>query len=100
MVLNCVGDMVKKNVNDLKFEPISNIGGKLPAHVRSRRKGMPTIKCVCGLPILVVPDLKAMNRAIERHIAEHVKLSKNAKRGALASDLRQYLIGQILTVTS
>jgi hypothetical protein len=62
---------------------------------------MPTVKCLCGFQILVVPDLKAMNQAIERHIKEHAKISESSeKKRALAGNLRQYLIGQILTVTS
>jgi hypothetical protein len=45
--------------------------GKFVAH----KKGMPIIKCRCGFEILVVPDLKAMNRAIKNHVAKHKKSS-------------------------
>jgi hypothetical protein len=35
---------------------------------------MPIARCTCGFEILVVPDLKAMNRAINNHlIAMHKK---------------------------
>jgi hypothetical protein len=35
---------------------------------------MPIARCTCGFEILVVPDLKAMNRAIKNHlIAMHKK---------------------------
>jgi len=37
------------------------------------KKGLPIITCACGAEILVVPDLKAMNRAIKAHVAEHRK---------------------------
>jgi hypothetical protein len=47
---------------------------------------MPTIRCTCGVQILVVPDLAAMNHAIRRHLAEH----KNADE--------QMLVEQILKV--
>jgi hypothetical protein len=33
----------------------------------------PTIKCTCGSEILLVLDVKAMNEAIENHVAEHQK---------------------------
>jgi hypothetical protein len=44
----------------------------------ANKKGMPTIRCVCGCEILVVPDLKAMTRAIKHHVAQH----KQAKDGS------------------
>jgi hypothetical protein len=35
---------------------------------------MPIARCTCGFEILVIPDLKAMNRAINNHlIAMHKK---------------------------
>ena len=34
------------------------------------KKSYPTIRCVCNSEILVVPDLKAMNNAVTKHIAE------------------------------
>jgi hypothetical protein len=34
-------------------------------------KAMCIIKCDCGTRILVVPDLKAMNHAINRHLTKH-----------------------------
>ena len=34
---------------------------------------MPVFKCSCGENILIVPDLAAMNRAIENHINEHLR---------------------------
>lgn len=62
---------------------------------------MPTITCVCGAQILVVPDLKEMNSAIEKHVAQHKKTdkSKEALYGA-PDDLRQCLIEQLLKVAS
>ncbi len=56
------------------------------------QKGMPTIRCVCGLRILVVPDLKAMNRAIKNHLAEH----KKADYGLAFDSLEEFLTEQIL----
>ena len=34
---------------------------------------LPLIKCVCGNEILLVPDIKAMGRAIEHHARKHMK---------------------------
>ena len=56
------------------------------------QKGMPTIRCVCGLRILVVPDLKAMNRAIKNHVAEQ----KKADYGLVLNSLEEFLTEQIL----
>jgi hypothetical protein len=60
------------------------------------RKGMPTIRCVCGLKILIVPDLKAMNRAIKNHLDEH----KQADYGIALDSLEEFLTEQILKAAS
>jgi hypothetical protein len=60
------------------------------------KKGMPTIRCVCGTRILVVPDLKAMNRAIKNHVAEH----KQADYGLVHDSLEEFLTEQILIAAS
>jgi hypothetical protein len=36
---------------------------------------MPIYRCTCGVEILVLPDLAAMNRAIERHIGHHNRIT-------------------------
>ncbi len=36
---------------------------------------MPIYRCTCGVEILVVPDLAAMNRAIERHVGHHNRIT-------------------------
>jgi hypothetical protein len=58
----------------------------------AKYQGMPTIRCVCGLRILVVPNLKAMNRAIKNHVAEH----KQADYGLVLDSLEDFLTDQIL----
>jgi hypothetical protein len=65
---------------------------KSPQHL----KGMPTIRCVCGLRILIVPDLKAMDRAIKNHVAEH----KQADYGLALNSLEEFLAEQILMAAS
>jgi hypothetical protein len=41
------------------------------------KERLPIIKCECGAEILLLPDLKAMDRAINAHVAEHRKEGKN-----------------------
>jgi len=52
---------------------------------------------VCGCEILVLPDLKAMNRALKNHVAEH----KQARDGSDRLDsLTEFLTEQVLTLAS
>jgi len=44
---------------------------------KSRKKAVSLILCECRYEILLLPDLKAMGRAIEDHAAEHAKKEKN-----------------------
>jgi hypothetical protein len=62
--------MSKKGNQESNFTYSQSHNGKFVAH-----KGMPITKCSCGFEILVVPDLKAMNRAIKNHVAKHKKSS-------------------------
>ncbi len=36
---------------------------------------MPVFSCSCGVKILVIPDLREMDKVIENHIVEHRKLT-------------------------
>ena len=83
--------MTKKNFPELNFASSKDSKSKSGKH----QKGMPTIRCVCGLRILVVPDLKAMNHAIKNHVAEH----KQADYGLAFDSLEEFLTEQILMVT-
>ncbi len=55
---------------------------------------MPIVRCVCDSEILVVPDLKAMNKAINNHIAEHKRANASSKK------LTELLTEQIMLVAS
>jgi hypothetical protein len=55
-------------------------------------KSMTTIRCVCGFRILVVPDLKAMNRAIKNHVAEHKQADHNLEFDSLDDFLTQQIL--------
>ena len=46
----------------------------------SQKSHLPIITCECGYKILLLPDLKAMNHAIQNHLSEHKnRNAKNAK---------------------
>jgi hypothetical protein len=58
---------------------------------------LPLIKCRCGAEILLLPDLNAMNKAIEAHACVHVRTERNPYRAAAeAIRVRDHLIGQML----
>ncbi len=58
------------------------------------------IKCECGTEILMLPDLKATSRAIERHAVEHRKKEKDhTKAEAEENRVRDNLITQVLEKT-
>lgn len=53
-----------------------DIKSKIPkTHSKKARKKMPIFNCSCGIKILIVPDLPAMNEAIENHLIEHKKIT-------------------------
>ena len=56
-------------------------------------------KCVCGFKILVVPDLKAMDRAIKNHVAEHNK-ANGAFEKLAPGKLTAFLTEQVLIAAS
>ena len=78
--------MSKRGIQESNFTFNKDRTGKFVAH----KTRMPTVKCVCGFEILVVPDLKAMDRAIRNHVAEHKK----------ASDVSGWLTDQVLIVAA
>ena len=55
---------------------------------------MPIVRCVCGSEILVVPDLKAMNRAINNHVFEHSQVGYSSEK------VSDFLTEQILITAS
>ena len=55
------------------------------------------IKCECGDEILLVADSKEMDKAIENHVAEHVrKQPDKAKAEEEAKRISELLIKQVL----
>jgi hypothetical protein len=66
-------------------------------HRGNETSGLPVVKCDCGAEILLVPNVKKMNEAIEVHVLEHTKKIKNAKEAeAEAERVRSDLIIKVL----
>lgn len=63
--------MSKRGIQESNLTFNKDRTGKFGHH----KTRMPTVKCICGFEILVVPDLKAMSRAIKNHVAKHKKAS-------------------------
>ena len=80
--------MAKRGIQESNFIFSKDHNDKFVAH----KTRMPIIKCGCGFEILVVPDLKAMKRAIKNHAAQHKKVS--------SEKLTDFLTEQTLIVTS
>jgi hypothetical protein len=56
---------------------VANVSGVKTSDPELSLKGrLPLIKCECGTEILLLPDLKAMDRAIDAHVAEHREKGK------------------------
>ena len=66
-------------------------GAKTSDAMLCLKKRLPTIKCECGTEILLLPDLKAMDRAIDAHVAEHRKKGNNPSKAATSSRISQLL---------
>jgi DNA-binding NarL/FixJ family response regulator len=68
---------------------------------RGRSASMPIIKCVCGDQILVIPDLYAMNQAIENHVTKHRRtgLSKGKNSDGYVN-VKEFLIKKLLKAIS
>ncbi len=80
--------MTKKSFQEINFSSSQDSMGKIVV----RKNRMPIVRCVCGYEILVVPDLKAMNVAINKHVAEHKKPFDGSE------NLTEFLTEQVLIV--
>ena len=60
-----------------------------------------SIRCVCGYKILLAPNVKKMNDAVETHVAEHwQKISNPGSITAEEERIRDYLITQVFEEAS
>jgi hypothetical protein len=53
----------------------NKVDSKIKNPINKSRKKMLVFNCPCGAKILIVPDLPAMNKAIENHLKEHKKIT-------------------------
>lgn len=77
---------------------------RLNKYIQSLNR-MPIIKCDCGKDILLVPDLKAMDKAILNHIHEHLKRKiateeRYFKQNNLETDLIQKILAEASQIGS
>jgi hypothetical protein len=63
-----------------------------PRKKKTTIKADSLILCECGFGILLVPDLKAMSKAIGDHAAEHAKKEKNVGKAAFVEERIQNLL--------
>jgi len=83
--------VTKKSSKETKFFFNRSRQRKFIVH----KKRMPIVKCICGSEILVVPDLKAMNLAIENHvIIKHKTTPDDSER------LTEFLAEQVLLLAT
>ncbi len=65
------------------------------------KKSLPIIKCECGFEILLIPDLKEMNKVIREHAEVHMSNEKHpALAKAVFEYIQLYLIKQIFDEAS
>ena len=83
---------IKKQTLSEIVDIASESGAKTSESSGHLEEGLPFIKCKCGAEILLLPDLKAMDRAIEAHVAEHKKKENKPASEATSSRIRQFLV--------
>ena len=83
--------MTKKSSKGTKFFFNRSRQRKIIVH----KKRMPIVKCICGSEILVVPDLKAMNLAIENHVTIKHKTTPDD-----SESLMEFLAEQVLLLAT
>jgi hypothetical protein len=59
---------------------------------------LPIIRCSCGFGLLLLPDVKVMGQAIEKHALEHEK--KYGLTWDQAESLKEQLIAQAFRLAS
>jgi hypothetical protein len=83
--------VTKKSSKETKFFFNPSRQRKFTIH----KKRMPIVKCICGSEILVVPDLKAMNLAIENHVTIKHKTTPDG-----SESLTEFLAEQVLLLAT
>ena len=59
------------------------------------------IKCECGAEILLIPDVREMERVIIKHAESHSKKEKNPKKAdTVFEQIQDFLVQQVLIKAS
>lgn len=58
------------------------------------------ITCTCGTEILLIPNVQAMDEAIEKHVDEHKSKAPQKGNSDYEQQIRDHLIGQIFEKAS
>lgn len=62
------------------------------------RRSQKVIVCECGAEILLIPDVKQMDRAITNHAEWHAGNEKDPRKAnTILEHIQNYLVNQILT---
>jgi hypothetical protein len=83
--------VTKKSSEGTKFFFNRSRQKKIAVHKRH----MPIVRCICGSEILVLPDLKAMNIAIDYHVTTKHKTTPDG-----SERLSEFLAEQVLIVAT
>jgi hypothetical protein len=68
-----------------------------PVLSQDAKEQLPLIECECGAKILLLPDIKEMNRAIEAHVVMHQKMEIFSKKAKITvGRIRQNLAKQVI----
>jgi hypothetical protein len=92
---------LKKTQNTLATEEAGNANVLECGNNDSNRylkERLPLIRCECGAEILLVPDLRAMNRAVKSHVLEHKKRERTAKKTLTPSIKISRLLSQLTLI--
>jgi CheY-like chemotaxis protein len=90
-----------ENIYEFNQRSIQNVETTASLEEHGHSASMPTIMCTCGAEILVIPDLCTMNRAIERHSAEHRRIGISDEKDPDENvKVKEFLTKQLLKVIS
>jgi CheY-like chemotaxis protein len=90
-----------ENIYEFNQDATKNAETKISLEELCHSASLPTIKCPCGEQILVIPDLCAMNRAIENHATKYRRKRLSDRKDTDEHvNIKELLTKQLLKVTS
>jgi hypothetical protein len=82
----------------MELSPSFNRGAKLST--KTVQQGLPLIHCRCGTEILLIPDVKAMDSAIETHLSVCPLAYHKKNKTEIKNRLCGHLIRQVLDLAA